>query len=303
MTQERRSIPPADSNASTGKRAKTSRASSGFALTRNQRAECIAKALTIAPGKVRQTPAYVRQRVLWMGQTLALARSDQDRVVKVVIDDAAITREEMNEARALVEHLRLSHEEFKRAKASQSGSGEAADSVGLTLDAMRAEIRTHQRTLLSALKLRYRSDPSALAPAREAVAQENDAGLLAAEEQLVALCEAPQNVAWLADAPKGEGETYTRMTALCEALRQRVHDPSTRAARRALKDARDRAWTLASATVERIRLAGRYLVQDDPARRRDYLQFESLRATRYRAKKARKLKAKAPPQAPPSNNG
>lgn len=308
MAQDQRSIPPSSLNSGTGKREKTTRSRSSRALSETQRARCAAKANALDASKVHRKPTHVRPRIVWMGKLLTLARSDQDRLVKVVLDGEPITAEDIRDAGALVEHFRLSHEEFKRASRAASNPDTGApeeDSAlaSMSTEALRDEVRAHHKTLANALTTFYRRDRATLAALREALRQDSDAEILATTEQVLALCDDPKVSAWIANAPRGEGTALARLEALAPVFQQRVEGRTVTPARRALREARDRAWTAARDAVERVRLAGCYLVKGDPTRARDYLQFESLRTGRYRAKKKRAKKPAATPAPSPTPSG
>lgn len=120
-------------------------------------------------------------------------------------------------------------------------------------------------------------------------------------EQVLALCDDPKVSAWIVDAPRGEGAALAWLEAIAPVFQQPVQGHGVTPALRSLRDARNRAWTVARDAVERVRLAGAYLVKGDPTRARDYLQFESLRTGRYRAKKKnRAKKPTATPVTPPT---
>lgn len=163
----------------------------------------------------------------------------------------------------------------------------------LSLAAQRAQIRKLQRKLVRAFRRRYRKDPSQLGAVLEAMKGSSRGAILSATTQLFALCQKDGNLAWLASLPHGEEAAVAELDRLITAFAKRVKTGDQGVERSATEE-RNRAWTVASVLFERIREAGRYLVESDPSRKGDYRAFESVRVMKARGKNKSKKAAPAP---------
>jgi hypothetical protein len=300
MTRERRSIPPVPALAHESS-PQTALVGFSLTLTASQESECESRALALARTQVQRAPAYLGERLVHMGQIATLAASDATRLVGLDLDGEPLRADEIHGLDALIAYARQRHEQYKQSRATRRTTTTASSSTTgapaaapPTRAAQRKQVERVQRKLMRALRKRYKNDPAQLSAAQQAMAAHTQAGTLSASAQILALCRQGTNLAWLAALPHGEGAAVDALEQLTRAFSRSVHSNDGGTLRDAL-DARNRAWTVAHHAVERVRSAGRYLVEDDPTRKGDYLQYDSVRARRP---KAAKKKPAAPAPAP-----
>ncbi len=300
MTRERRSIPPVPALTHESS-PKTALVGFSFTLSAAQESECESRALTLARDQVERAPAHLGERFVHMGQIAALAASDATRLVGLDLDGEPLRADEIHGLDPLIEYARQRHEQYKQSRATRRATTTTTTSTTgaplaapPTRAAQRTQVERVQRKLLRALRKRYKNDPAQLGAAQQAMAARTQAGTLSASAQILALCRQGTNLAWLGALPHGEGAAVEQLEQLTRAFARSVKSNDGGTLRDAL-DARNRAWTVAHRAVERVRSAGRYLVENDPARKGDYRQYDSVRARRP---KSAKKKAPAPAPAP-----
>lgn len=302
MTRERRSIPPALTPAHESS-PKTALVGFSFVLSTAQESECESRALTLTREQVERAPAHLGERLVHLGQIAALAAADATRLVGLDLDGEPIRADEIHGLDPLIEYARQRHEQYKQSRATRrAATATPTPTTGAPLAApptraaQRAQVERVQRKLLRALRKRYKNDPAHLDAAQRGIKARTQAGTLSASAQILALCRQGTNRAWLGALPHGEGAAVEELEQLTRAFARSVQSNDGGALRDAL-DARNRAWTVAHRAVERVRSAGRYLVESDPTRKGDYRQYDSVRARRPKAAK-KKAPAPAAPAVP-----
>lgn len=227
---------------------------------------------------VRNTPTYPRAWLAWAAGVASAAARQSAALVKVPLEDGALTSEEILELAQLVEYVRA-------AKGRLDADRTTANDVDPSELALLLSIRADQQKIIRAFRtLRFRRNKVGLALISSLVRGSTRDPQDAVQDNtgLLSLCNSVDHEKWLATLPNGEGEAAAR-------LWDRHNDLVTLAARwsspTGAHEAREhvqRLWTTLRLRLERALIAGRYHNAGDREARDEYRGFRRPKA---RAKK------------------
>ena len=173
--------------------------------------------------------------------------------------------------------------------------GEAAPSAADV--ARRAEARADQAKIIVAYRrLRFKGDTARLAELNAIAAGDADDVIDAADDsaKLLAIADHPNERAWIASLPKGEGAAVARLKKHLPRLKELAEAARGRKAADERRTQLQRVWTVIARIERRARDAAAYLYEGLP-RRAEYNAFESPAKARARAVKKAATRAKKKP--------
>lgn len=250
-------------------------------LNEARRAQVQAQLDALKPAEVERPRSYLAERIEWMATLLASAWRDRARLVGIEIDGSPLREDELRLFGWQIARLREAVDQWQRAQDSTpaAGSGEAQRAVGeMSAQALREEQREIHRKLLAAFDLRFRKSAEGRRKLKQIRRGSGDGDIASDNTALLALCTSEAHREWLAALPKGEAAAVARLAALDEEFNARRARPEVTSRERIdLGAQRDRCWTLAARTADRVRCTGKYMFSDDPARKGDYAAFKPPR--------------------------
>ncbi len=249
-------------------------------LDADSRQRFLDQGAALADADVLRSPSYLEGRIEWIKGVAATAWTDRDSLTKVPLDDGKLTVDEVRDLGACAEHLNVVYLRWCDARATGT-TAMPGSATATRIATLMEQQRGLQKKFLAAFDLRFKNNPSGRALLSDI---RKGKSLLNKNVRILRLCNSEEHRAWLAELPKGEAEAAKKLATLHAELAELVgtdaYDPAT------LKDLLDRAWTVCSKRLDRVLTAGRYLVNDNPARKSDYASYKMPKPHKPRAKKS-----------------
>jgi hypothetical protein len=267
-------------------------------LTDARRAELAAEAARLPANTVKALPAYLDERLRWMGGLLATAWTDQADLALVPLGGGSpVTRAELV---AFGERIAYARETVVgRAVTTASDLSKLSDTE------LRRVARAAQKTLCNALPVWFfGKEAEAVTNAREVIRAVDTAGagkhVTSNTVKLLKVVDSdPRIEPWLRGLPRGEGDALDVLRAEHpEWVRREQLAASPQSKPDPTDDRAARAWALVTEVIERVLQAGRYLTRARTDRARAYRAFARPTPTRKRVAKKNTSGGDAPPVSP-----
>jgi hypothetical protein len=242
-------------------------------LTDDERRALTQQARALPQGAT--APTYLGERIQWAEGLHSCAWRDRAELVRVPLEEGALTEAELRAFGQQVSFARETHERYvQRSRQATVLTDDTAHAAG-RLEPLRERIRVEQKTLLNAFDLRFANDARGKAMLARIRRGTGDEDLKTDTVELLGLCEHPSHKAWIASLPRGEAQAVKRLGALHgEFLQAQKSERTAGDDVKDLADLRNRAFAQVTATAKRVLTAGKYLSAGDPARRKDYRQYK-----------------------------
>jgi len=218
---------------------------------------------------VRNTPASPRAWLAWASGIAATAARDAGSLVKVPLDDGALTSEEILALASLIEYVRAARQHLDAERASDPG-------LDASEGALLASVRADQRKIIRAFRtLRFRRNKVGLSLLRSLVrGAPNDAQDAVQDNTgLLSLCNSSDHEKWLVSLPNGEGDAAQRLWDRHNNLVTLAAKAVVPSGAHEARQLTHRLWTLLRLRLERVLIAGRYLTSGSKVRRAEYRGF------------------------------
>lgn len=241
-----------------------------------RRKRLLAKVAAMPGATVKRVPKQLAAQIQWARGVAAQAVVDRDLLTTAPLEEP-LTAEQLDELPDEIALLTDLNHEVNELTGKAEGTG------GRGIAPLRTEMRGAVRHVLRAFEARSQPKSPLRQWVREVRRGTGDSDLEADTREVLTMAAKPEHASWISLAPRGEAEVLgTLSTALPRFVALRSQS-KVRGPLDAATDARNRVWTALMRTIDRVRLAARYALSDDPVRRRQYRTFA---ATTSRRKKS-----------------